>query len=162
MLDNLINLVKEHAGDAIINNKAIPNENNNKAIETTASSIVEALKGQVSGGNVSDLAGLFSGKTGGTSGGIMDAITGNVTKNLVSKLGIDNAAASGVAASLIPTVMKSLVKKTNDPNDKSFDLGGIVNSLGGNAQVLSTVTSMLGGQKAGGIMGMVKGLFGGK
>lgn len=159
MLDNLINLVKEHAGEAIINNTAVPNEKNDAAIQTTASSIVETLKGQVSKGNISDLAGLFSGKSGG-SAGIVDAVKGNVSKELASKLGIDSNAASGIAASLIPIVMKSLAKKTNDPNDKSFDLGGIVNSLGGNAQVLNTVTGMLGGQKAGGIMGMVKGLFG--
>jgi Bacterial protein of unknown function (DUF937) len=166
MFENLLNLVKEHAGDAIVKNNAIPNEHNDTAIQTTATSIMDSLKGQVSGGNIADLAGLFKGNTGGASIGMMNNISGDVVKNLMSKLGIDNAAASGIASSLIPSVMNSLVKKTNDPNDSSFDLQGIIGSLGGNNSMISGVMDMLGGGKenatsgVGGILNTVKGLFG--
>ena len=166
MFENLLNLVKEHAGDAIVKNNAIPNEHNDTAIQTTATSIMESLKGQVAGGNISDLAGLFKGNTGAASNGMMSNISGDVVKNLMAKLGIDNAAASGIAASLIPSVMNSLVKKTNDPKDSSFDLQGIIGSLGGNGSMISGVMDILGGGKenassgAGGLLNTVKGLFG--
>ena len=129
MLNNLINLVKENAGDAIINNPAIDNKHNNAAIETTASSIMEALKGQLGSGGISGLTSMFQGGAGASSG-LVQNITQSVTSNLAKKFGINNAAASGIANSLIPTVMNQLVKKTNDPKDNSFDLQGIIGSLG--------------------------------
>lgn len=59
MLDQLLLLVKEHAGEAIINNPAIPNEKNEAAISETAGGIFEVLKGQLSEGNAGALTGLF-------------------------------------------------------------------------------------------------------
>ena len=44
MLENLINLVRENAGDAIINNPAIPNERNEEAVQDTSNSIVSSLQ----------------------------------------------------------------------------------------------------------------------
>jgi uncharacterized protein YidB (DUF937 family) len=163
MLENLLALVKEHAGDAIVNNTAVPNEKNDAAIETTTNSIVDTLKNQLSNGNLSDLTSLF--QNGAASSGIMNTIGGEVAKSLSAKLGIDQGAASGIASSLIPQVMNTLVKKTNDPNDSSFDLQGIIGSLGGNNSMVSGVMDMLnqGGAKnssAESLLGAAKGLFG--
>jgi F0F1-type ATP synthase delta subunit len=44
MFENLINLVRQNAGDAVINNPAIPNEKNEEAVETASGSIVSTLK----------------------------------------------------------------------------------------------------------------------
>ncbi|MBK8847200.1 MAG: hypothetical protein IPO27_11910 [Bacteroidetes bacterium] len=149
MFDSLLNLVKEHAGDAIVNNPAIPNEHNDSAIETATSGIMEGLKGAIGGGDLSSITSLFSG--GGSSAGsnpIVNAISGTVANNLMQKFGINNSAASGIVTALIPTVMSKLVDKTNDPKDNSFDIGGIVSSLGGNASGLSgmlgNITSLFG------------------
>ena len=128
MLDNLIKLVKENAGEAIINNSAIDNKNNDAAIETTASSIMEGLKGQLGSGGISGLTSLFSGGAGGNSSMIQN-ITKTVTSNLASIFGISGDAAGNIAKSLIPTVMNKFMSKTNDPNDNSFDLKGIMGSL---------------------------------
>ncbi len=40
MLEQLIKLVKEHAGEAIINNPAVPNEHHEEAIKATAGGIM--------------------------------------------------------------------------------------------------------------------------
>ena len=48
MLENLTNLVKEQAGDSIINNPAIPNEQNDNAIQAASGSITEVLQEKVS------------------------------------------------------------------------------------------------------------------
>ena len=64
-------------------------------------------------------------------------------------MGIDSAQASSIATTLIPSVLQNFVHKTNDPNDKSFDLQGILGSLTGGGQ-----------SNAGtGIMDMVKGFM---
>jgi hypothetical protein len=44
MLDELINLVKQQAGDAIVNNPAIPNDKNDLAVQEAGSSILGGLQ----------------------------------------------------------------------------------------------------------------------
>ena len=138
MLDNLINLVKEHAGDAIVNNAAIPNEHNDEAISTTAGSIFETLKSQATNGNLNGIMDLF--KSNGSSA-LSSSINSNVAGDLMKKFGLDNSQATNIAGSLIPKVMESFTKKTNDPNDSSFDMEGIMKSIGGTGGI----GGMLGG-----------------
>lgn len=80
------------------------------------------------------------------------------------KFGLDHGAASGIAASLIPTVLQKLVHKTNDPNDSSFSLGSILGSLTGGGGVGSILNNLGGGsnsgsQDDGGVLGKIKGMF---
>lgn len=147
MLENLINLVKEHAGDAIINNPAIPNEHNNAAIASTAEGIMDGLKSQISSGGLENITSLFQGGNIAQNPA-MSGITQNVTSKLMNQFGLDSGAAGGIVASLLPSVMGSLVKKTNDTNDSSFDLNGIMGALGG------------GGGALGGILGGIGKMFG--
>jgi hypothetical protein len=155
MLENLINLVKEHAGDAIINNPAIPNDKNDAAVETTAGSIIDSLKGLTGGGDLSGILSLFQGGGSSTNSSVVSNITSNVAGDLMKKFGLDNSAASGIVQSLIPTVLNKLVSKTNDPSDKSFDLQDIIGTLTGGGQQTGNQSS------GGGILNTIKGLFGG-
>lgn len=143
MFDNLLSLVKEHAGDAIVNNPAIPNEKNEEAIKTTTNSIVDTLKSQVAGGNLNSLMDMFKGGNANASS-VSSSVQNNVVNDLMKKFGIDNVQASGIAQKLIPTVMEKFVSKTNDPNDKSFDLNSIVSSLGGEGAngILGKITNL--------------------
>ena len=141
MLENLINLVKENAGDAIINNPAIPNEQNDDAIATTAGGIMDGLKNQLSSGRLESITGMFQQGGNVANNPAMSGISQNVVGQLMQKFGLDSGAAGGIVASLLPTVMGKLVNKTNDPNDSSFDLGGIMSSLGGSGGI----GCMLGG-----------------
>lgn len=148
MFENLLNLVKEHAGDAIVNNPAIPNEKNDAAIETAAGGIMNHLKGLASSGGMAQITNMFNGGNIASNPEI-GKISNNVASELMNKFGISSEQAGGIVQKLIPTVMSGLVTKTNDPNDKSFDLQGIMGSLiGGNA----------GG--IGGMLNKVKGMFG--
>lgn len=143
MFDNLLSLVKEHAGDAIVNNPAIPNEKNEEAIKTTTNSIVDTLKSQVAGDNLNSLMDMFKGGNANASS-VSSSVQNNVVNDLMKKFGIDNVQASGIAQKLIPTVMEKFVSKTNDPNDKSFDLNSIVSSLGGEGAngILGKITNL--------------------
>ena len=129
MFEQLLSLVKENAGDAIVNNPAIPNEHNDAAINTAATGIMDHLKTAMSSGGVDGITNLFKG--GNVAGNPMVGnISNGVAQNLMSKFGIDSNQAGGIVQSLIPVVMSKFVNKTNDPNDKSFDMQGIIGAFG--------------------------------
>lgn len=145
MLENLFNLVKENAGSAIINNPAIPNEKNDAAISEATTGIMDHLKSAMSGGGLSSITEMFSGGDV-KNNPMITSMSSGVAQKLMSKFGISSEQASGVVSNLVPNVMSSLVKKTNDPNDKSFDLQGIIGSLSG-------------GEGLSGVLGGLKNLF---
>ena len=143
MLDQLIKLVKDNAGDAIVNNPAIPNQYNDEAIKETAGGIMESLKQHAGSGGVAGIMDMFSGKG---SDDMKGKITQDVTSKLAGKFGLDSGSAGNIVKMLIPVVLAQLAKKTNDPNDSSFSMDGILSSIGGG--------------KAGDLLNSVKGMFG--
>jgi hypothetical protein len=170
MFENLLKLVTEHAQDAIVNNNAVPNEHNQAAIQEVTNSIHSGLAEQVSGGNIQDIMKMFAGGGSGlTSNPIVQNIIQSATGSISSKLGVDPAQASGIASSLIPQVMSQLSQQTADPNNSSFDMNGIMQSLsGGNGagginfnDILSKVQSGGGGIDFGGIASQLLGGGGG-
>ena len=177
MLENLLDLIKQNAGDAIVNNPAIPNEHNEAAIAEAGSSITDGLKKMIADGNVSDVAALFNHQGGDIANTpAAQQISGGFVQNLMGKFGLGEGAASGIAASLIPMVLQKLVHKTNDPNDSSFNIQSIIGGLvgGGGAQqpaaagaggldIQGILSQFTGGGNAGGgggIMDTLKGLMG--
>lgn len=163
MLDQLKSLVQEYAGDAITTNPAIPNEKNDEAVGLASNSILDGLKNAISTGGVGEITNIFNGdERQVANAAVTQNIKGNFVEKLVSKLGLDHGKAGQIASSLIPMVMAKFVHKTNDPNDKSFDLPGILAGLGG-----GNMGDMLGkltggnstGNEGGGLMDKVKGLF---
>lgn len=145
MFESLLNLVKEHAGEAIVNNPAIPNEHNDAAIQTAAGGIMDQLKSLGGSGELEKIMGLFSGGDVANNS-VVSGISGNVAQSLMSKFGINADQAGGIVSKLVPVVMNNLVKKTNDPNDSSFDLKGIIGAVSGNAGgmdgILNTVKNL--------------------
>ena len=142
MLKNLFNLIKEHGTDAVINNPAIPNEQNNAVLADATHSVADGLQGALAGGGLHSILSLFSsgenhsGGNGLLNNPIVSNIISSFTNKLTSNHGIGADQAGGVANNLIPGVISSLINKTNDPNNSSFDIGSIINSLsgGGGAQ----------------------------
>ena len=169
MIEKLNQLVKENAQDAIVNNPDIPNERNEEAVSAASMSIFDALKQQVSSGNVSELVNMFKG--GGDESG--NAVVQQASSGFAAKLGgmgVNIDSAKSIAASLIPMLMAKFANKTKDPNDKSFDIQDIMSQVAGpdGKFQLSDLTNMFGGQdqakgspddKSGGMMDKLKGLF---
>ncbi|TDG37994.1 hypothetical protein EZJ43_02575 [Pedobacter changchengzhani] len=169
MLENLNELVRENVQDAVVNNSEVPNEQNEAAIGAASSSIFDALKDQVSSGNISGLADIFNG--GSTDG---SAVVQNASSSFTEKLsgmGINAATAKTIAASVIPMIISKLTQKTADPNDSSFNITDILGKLGGGADGKFDVSDVIGmfggGQSAdpnaqnagGGLLDKLKGMF---
>ena len=140
MLENLFNLIKEQGADDVINNPAIPNEQNNAVLASATSSVAEEFQGELAGGGLQNIMSLFGGGGNNAGGGISslmnNPIVGNIISSFTNKLtnqhGVPADQASGIAGNLIPNVLSNLINKTNDSNDGSFNINGIINSLTGN------------------------------
>ncbi|MEO8085651.1 MAG: DUF937 domain-containing protein [Bacteroidota bacterium] len=138
MFDELINLVKEHSGNAIINNTDVPNEKNDAVIHTTAGGIMDHLKNLAGSGSLQSITDLLK---GGNLAGNKEVteMSHNIAKSISEKFGIDLSKSEGIVKNLIPTVMGSLSKKTHDPNDNSFTMDGILKSLTGGSGSLGSI-----------------------
>jgi hypothetical protein len=149
MYDQILKLVKENAGEAIMNNPAITGQQKDAAIGTAATVITDHLKKAVSGGNAAQLTSLLQGNNL-QNNPLVSGISSTITKELMSKFGIDAGAAGGIVQKLIPVVMSQFVGKTNDPNDKSFDLKNILGAAGGKGAaggILSGISKIFGSKK---------------
>ena len=142
MLDNLFNMIKGVAGDAVINNPAVPNEQNEAVVAEATNTVAGGLQNLVAGGGLESILSLFGGggqqqqgKSSLMSNPIVTMMIGHFAKKLMGKFGLQSNQASGVAQSLIPSVISNLISKTNDPGNSSFTLDGLLNTLtGGQSQ----------------------------
>lgn len=131
MFDNLSNLVRQNANEAVISNPAIPNEKNEAAVETASSSIIDTLKKALAGGKISDVFSYFKNGQQGSPALVQEA-TDTYAHDLQNKLGVPPPEAQKAASALIPQTMQQMAAKTADPADKSFNVQDIFNKLSGN------------------------------
>jgi hypothetical protein len=157
MIDQLMKLVQQNAGEAIVKNNAIPNQFNGAAIESVAQQILGGLQSNASQGNVQQVASLFNGSNVGAlaSNPMVSQIISRVAGEFAGKFGVSPQAAQSIAAGLIPQVMNQFVNKTNDPNDKDFDLQDMLRGFTGNSGL--NVGDLLGQGSGGGGLGNVLG-----
>ena len=139
MLQQLFNLIQENGNEAVINNPAVPNEQNNAVLGDATHAVADGLQHEMAGGGLQNILSLF--KNNSSSGGLLsNPIVSNIissfTNKLTSSQHLPAAEAGNIANGLIPTVMNKLINITNDTNDTSFTLSNIINSLSGsgNAQ----------------------------
>lgn len=174
MLEQLMGLIQDHSQEAIVKNPAIPNEKNQDAMQTIMSSVTNGLKNQVVGGQggLGALTSLLGGQTGLSAGSLMsNPIVANIAQqaitSLMQKFGLDKTAAAGIVSQVLPNVMNSLITKTNDPNDTSFNLNDITGAFADGQFDMNDVKNIAGkfmSENGGGsgVGGMLGGLFGGK
>lgn len=148
MFEQLTQLVNQFGNEAVVNNPAVPNEHNEAVMNEASSSIVDTLKNMVANGNVSELAELFNGNNAGdTSNPAVQKITQQLSGTLGEKFGLSADTASGVAGSLIPKVLSSLINSAKDPNKPGFNISDIISSISnGNSGGLMDAVSKYGTQ----------------
>ncbi len=190
MFDQLLNLVKQQAGAAILENPDIPNERNDEAVADVTGSITGGLQQALAGGQFKDVLRLLGGQGGDLQNNpLAGQLSGNAVSSLMEKFNLNQGQAGNIVSNLLPGVLNQFIAKTNDPSDNSIDLQGIFSSLTGGSTNgldlqgllgrvtqggldkdgdgdtdLNDVINMVKGgasqQGGGGMMDMVKGLFG--
>ena len=148
MFDQLSELVKEFGKEAVVNNPAIPNEQNDAVMQEAEGSILSGLKDMVASGNISDLSGLLSGNSAvNTNNPVVKQLTEKVSGNLGEKFGLSAAAAGSVAGGLIPQILSGLINKAKDPKQPGFNISDLVSAIsGGKGGGLMDAVSKYGGQ----------------
>lgn len=147
MLDNIINLVKQYAGEAVNANTAIPADKKAPVIDETVSSVSGSIQNLASGGGITDLLGMFQKGGDAVPANVTQTLSGDLISNLTKKVGLDSQTAASLATGIIPQILKGLISKTNDPAEKGFDLQSMFNQLTG---------GKTGGLNLGGIVGKIK------
>lgn len=143
MIDNLQNLVRQNAGDAVINNPAIPNEKNDVAVSEAGNSIFSTLKNALGQGKIREVLNYFKGGSSAGSGEVVQEATTHYAQQLQNNLGVNAQEANSVANKVVPQTMSQLAAKTADPNDKSFNIQDIFNQLSGGKTSGFNVQSLL-------------------
>jgi hypothetical protein len=194
MLEVLQGLIQQAGQGAVIQNPEVPNEHNEGVMGEVMQGLIGGLSNQAnSQGGLGSLIGLLGGGTGNSGNLMSNPIVGNIAQsvigNLMGKFGLSNSAASDVVGNMLPSVLGNLIDKTNDPNDNSIDLGGLMGSITGGktsgidfgsilsqgagaladgkldmSDLMNLASSAMGEQKqsGGGIGSLLGGLFGGK
>ncbi len=138
MLDELFKIVKQFGTDSVVNNPAIPNEQNQEVMADATKTIASGFQNIVAGGGLENILDLFKG--GGSGGGnaagllknpIVTMMVGYFISKLVSKYKMSPAAASQVANNLIPNSVSDLIRQTNDPGNEKATLDNLIGSLTG-------------------------------
>ena len=158
MLENLLNLVKEYAQENVVDNPGVPNEQNDEVVAEATHAVAGGLQNALANGQAEDVLALFNSKSSAQvmSSPVAQNIQGGFLDSITSKLGISKGVAIGLASTLIPIVISKLVKRSSDPNNSSFDIGGIISSLtggGGNSAgggIGSLISQFTGGGNSGG------------
>lgn len=136
MLKELFDLVKGNATDTVINNPDVPNERNNEVIAEATNTVASGLRNMVAGGGLQSLLSLFKGdgndKKGLLSNPIVSMMMGHFAGKLMNKFQLNNSQANNLSGNLIPSVLGSLINKTNDSNDTTFSLEKLIGSITGN------------------------------
>lgn len=155
MFEQLTQFAQQFGVESIIKNQAIPNDQNESVINETSSSIFLGLQKIVSEGGADQLAGLFNGNNAqDNSNPVVQKLTEQLTGSLGEKFGLNNAEASGVATSMIPKILGSLINKAKDPNDSSLQISDIIGALSGNSEQNSGIMEAI--SKYGGQFGLDK------
>lgn len=134
MLAQIMELVQQQAGSAIVQNPAVPNDKNDATTMVAGESLQNGLQQLLSGGGVKQIMDLFSGKTPVSNDNpAVQQISGNVVSDLMNKVGLSGDQAGNVASSLVPNALQDLIQKVKDPNNSQFQIQDIFNQLSGGA-----------------------------
>jgi hypothetical protein len=155
MFEQLLDLVKGHSQEAIVNNPDVPNEHNEAVQHEATNSITSTLQSLLAGGGAASVLNLFSQQNTGTdinNHPVAQSMSSNLVSSLMSKFGIGGQQAGGIASMLLPMVLSKLVGGASNNNNASgglniqsifnslsggntggMDIGSLVSKFGGNA-----------------------------
>ena len=179
MLEELFNLVK----GVVSQNQNLPSAQKDDIAAEATNTVASGMRNMVAGGGLESLISMFSNggqqKSGNglLSNPIVSMMVGHFTEKLMSKFNLNSNEASNVASSMIPDVIGNLVNKSNDPNNSSFSLENLLNSItggkvaevapqqanngGGLQDILSQLTGGNSNSGGGGLMDIISQLAGG-
>lgn len=142
MFEKLFLLVKNNAGEAVMNNPAIAEKHREAVLTDASSSIIEVLKGQVEGGKLRDLIKYFQ-FAGIFENPLITSAVNKFANKLNNFYGIETKEAMEISKKLIPPVMQEMIKQSKGDQNKDFALSAIISKLNGNIGDIGMLLSQL-------------------
>lgn len=162
MLDQILNFVKEQAGNNVRDEHGLSDDQHNEVFNVAQNSVTDSLKGQAMSGNFGGLLDMFNGNsdTDHNSNPVAGGMMQNVISGLMDKLGLDEGKAGGIANSIVPAIIKRF---SSPDTGTATDAGDLVKKIGLDSDngIMDIVKNFTGGG-SGGIMDSIKGMFDGK
>jgi hypothetical protein len=146
MFNQLMELVRESGQQAVVENPAVPNEQNEAVMQEASASIYRGLQDTAQTGGPGALKNLFQSlQNGDTNNPGVQQVADHFSGNLMQKFGMNSGAAKSLAASLIPMVLGQLMNRSRNADDSSgFSIGNILGSLMGGSQTQSGGGGLMG------------------
>ncbi len=156
MFEQLLDLVKGHSQESIVNNPDVPNQHNEAVQQEATNSITSTLQSLLGGGGngAAQVLNLFSNTQNGadvSNHPVAQNMSQNLISSLMSKFGIGGQQAGGIASMLIPMVLSKLVGGESNNN----------NAAAGGLNVQNIFNSLSGGKTGGMDIGSLISQFGG-
>lgn len=141
MLDQLVQLIKEHLGSNPQVAAAIPAGQEDAVHQEIASHLSQGVASQTA--TQGGIGGLLAKLQGGMASGspITSAIEGGLVSSLTSKFGLPPMVTGAIAAAL-PGILQKFASKATDPNDPSVTPDSITKSISGMGGGLGSLSSM--------------------
>ncbi|RFZ83232.1 hypothetical protein DYU05_13920 [Mucilaginibacter terrenus] len=142
MFSKLYTLVKNNAGEAVINNPAVDAKYHEAVMNDASSTIIEVLKGQMENGKLKELVKYFQ-FTGIYNSPLISSAVNKFANKLDKFYQISPAQAMEISKALIPPVMQEMIKQSKSEQNKDFALRSILTKLGGDVADMGMLLAQL-------------------
>lgn len=111
MIDQIKDIVAQFATKEVVNNANIDSSLASSVAEETGNSLINGLKSEVSGGNMSALMGMMDNVDVNSlaSNPAVKSIITSLSSNLGAKFGFDASTSSNFASSVIPQILSTIL-----------------------------------------------------
>ncbi|GAL84756.1 hypothetical protein Fleli_2897 [Sporocytophaga myxococcoides] len=142
MLDQIIQLGKNHLSDTLMNKEKLTSKQVNDTFDLAKGSFFDTLKDQALSGNLSQIKDLFNGNS--SAGGSLSTLASNkLAEQLSSRLNMSQTQARSIANIVIPALISKFSSKETGTANSSEDLLKLFGINAGN--MLGGLSSKLGG-----------------
>lgn len=116
MIESLLGTLKSQVGEQLTSKTKLPASNLDDVFSVIGNVVKKETTKQLTGGNLSNILGLFSDKTNSKTSKQLGAnLNTGVVSDLISKMGISPKLAKEIAAIAIPPLIALITKKTASP-----------------------------------------------
>lgn len=132
MVNKILSIIKDTVSEVVNNNSSVPEDKKKETVKTAVHAVGEGISENFTKDNMPALSNLLKNSGSAlTSNPMVSNIINRVVSALQEKVGLSHGVAGGLAAGIVPTVVRAIAGKVNDPNEKGFDLDSLVSSFAG-------------------------------
>lgn len=145
MFDQFLDFVRAESQQAVVANPDIPEEHNEAVIHAAATTVQQGVQQVYQDQGANGVKNMFQQvEQGNDKHPAVQQMSGNFMDNLAGKFGLSKMVAGGLAATLIPMLLRKMLNRGQNSSVSGFNMGSILGGLlGGGA-----IGGMFGGNNS--------------